>query len=58
MLILELAWVEHQLDKLVRSGRPSPGLYLDVLLYLKEHPEVPWQSAWLEVMSSAAALGM
>jgi hypothetical protein len=52
ILILELAWVEYQLDKLVRHGRPDPGLYLDVLLYLKQNPTVPWQVAWLEIMSS------
>jgi len=56
--IVELAWVEHLLDKLVRQGRPSPGLYLDVLLYLKEHPQVPWQVAWLQVISSGATPGV
>jgi len=46
--------VERQLEALVRQGRPCPGLYLDVLLYLKENPTVPWQVAWLEIMSSAS----
>jgi len=51
----ELGWVEHQLEVLVRQGRPCPGLHLDILNYLKEHPNVPWQTVWLDVMSSAIA---
>jgi hypothetical protein len=54
ILMIELSWVERQLDRLVRRGRPCPGLYLDILLYLKENPTVPWQEAWLEIMSSSA----
>lgn len=53
--LIELAWVERQLEILVRQGRPGPGLHLDILHYLKEHPTVPWQTVWLEVMSSATA---
>jgi hypothetical protein len=53
--VIELAWVESQLETLVRQGRPCPGLHLDILQYLKDHPTVPWQTVWLEVMSSAVA---
>jgi hypothetical protein len=53
-LTLELEWVERQLEGSIRQGRPCPGLYLDILYYLKENPTVPWQVAWLEIMSSAS----
>lgn len=55
VLITELRWVENQLARLVRPARPCPDLYLDVLLYLKEHPTAPWQTVWLEIMSTAIA---
>jgi hypothetical protein len=55
VLTTELKWVENQLAKLVRPARPCPGLYLDILLYLKEHPIAQWQTVWLEIMSTAIA---
>jgi len=52
--MIELEWVERQLETLIRQGRPCPGLYLDIINYLKENQAVPWQVAWLEIMSSAS----
>ena len=52
VLSIELVWVEQQLEMLVRRSRPCPGLYLDILHYLTEHPNAPWQAVWLEILSS------
>jgi hypothetical protein len=47
---LELEWVEGQLREMSSEAVPQPGLHLDILLFLKEHPHVPWHVVWQMTM--------
>jgi len=49
---LELAWVEQQLKDMSSDALPQPGLHLDILLFLKDHPQVPWPVVWQMTMCS------